>query len=146
MSNPAFEFDHIHIISENPNDSARWYVEKFGADIIEDTLARGAPQIFLELGGKIIIIRGKRTGENPTLAKGVSQYDDFSSHNEWGTDHFGYIYNGDLKEFCAELKEKGVNFPVELKLGVNGSKLCYVSAPDGVSIELMEKAKKKTSL
>ena len=51
MSNPAFTFDHVHIISENPHASARWYVEMFGARIARDTVARGAPQIFVELGG-----------------------------------------------------------------------------------------------
>ena len=39
---------------------------------------------------------------------------------------------------CAELRTKGVTFPVELKKGVGGSLLCYVAAPDGVSIELMQ--------
>ena len=33
MSNPAFKFDHVHIISENPRASAQWYVETFGATI-----------------------------------------------------------------------------------------------------------------
>jgi hypothetical protein len=37
------------------------------------------------------------------------------------------------------LRGKGVSFPVELKRGVNGSLLCYVAAPDGVSIELMQR-------
>jgi hypothetical protein len=46
MSNPAFAFDHIHIISQNPKASANWYVQMFGADIVADTVARGAPQIF----------------------------------------------------------------------------------------------------
>ena len=55
-----------------------------------------------------------------------------------GTDHFGFLYQGDLEAFCAELRAKGVAFPVELKRGVNGSLLCYVAAPDGVSIELMQ--------
>jgi hypothetical protein len=36
------------------------------------------------------------------------------------------------------LRGKGVSFPVELKRGVSGSLLCYVAAPDGVSIELMQ--------
>jgi len=31
-----------------------------------------------------------------------------------------------------------VTFPVELKKGVNGSLLCYVTAPDGMSIELVQ--------
>jgi catechol 2,3-dioxygenase-like lactoylglutathione lyase family enzyme len=138
MSNPAFEFDHIHIISQNPHDSANWYVQMFGADIVADTLSRDTPQIFLELGGKKLVIRGQRPGEDPTVAKEIQPFSDFSSHNEWGTDHFGFVYHGDLRAFCGELQAKGVGFPVALKKGAGGRWLCYVSAPDGVSIELME--------
>jgi catechol 2,3-dioxygenase-like lactoylglutathione lyase family enzyme len=138
MSNPAFKFDHVHIISENPWASAEWYVEMFGATIAADTIARGAPQIFVDLGGMTILIRGRRPGEDPVSARPIRPYADFSSHNVWGTDHFGFMYQGDLAAFCAELRGKGVTFPVELKKGVGGSLLCYVAAPDGVSIELMQ--------
>ena len=138
MSNPAFKFDHVHIISENPHASAAWYVEMLGATIAADTTARGAPQIFVELGGMTILIRGKRPGENPVAARPIRPYADFSSHNGWGTDHFGFMYQGDLAALYDDLRAKGVGFPVELKRGVNGSLLCYVAAPDGVSIELME--------
>jgi catechol 2,3-dioxygenase-like lactoylglutathione lyase family enzyme len=138
MSNPAFTFDHVHILSEDPHASAAWYVEMFGATIAADTVARGAPQIFVELGGMTILIRGIRPGEDPVPARPIRQYDDFSSHNAWGTDHIGFLYRGDLEAFCAGLHAKGVTFPVELKRGVNGSLLCYVAAPDGVSIELMQ--------
>ena len=138
MSNPAFKFDHVHIISENPKASADWYVEMFGAMIVADTVARGAPQIFVGLGGMTILIRGRRQGEAPVAAQPIQPYADFSSHNAWGTDHFGFLYQGDLEAFCAELRGKGVSLPVELKRGVNGSLLCYVAAPDGVSIELMQ--------
>ena len=62
MSNPAFTFDHIHIISQNPHDSANWYVQMFGAEIVADKVAYGAPQIFLELGGKTLVIRGPQRG------------------------------------------------------------------------------------
>ena len=138
MSNPALMFDHIHIISENPKTSAAWYVEMFGATIAAGTSARGAPQIFVELGGMTILIRGRRPGEDPAPARPVRHYADFSSHNAWGTDHFGFMYKGDLTAFYKALLAKGVTFPVELKQGVNGSLLCYVAAPDGVSIELMQ--------
>ena len=37
MSNPAFKFDHVHIISRNPEASANWYVEMFGATITANT-------------------------------------------------------------------------------------------------------------
>ncbi len=138
MSNPAFKFDHVHIISETPRASAEWYVTMFGATIAADTVARGAPQIFVALGGTTILIRGRRPGEEPLPARLVRQYADFSSHNAWGTDHFGFMYQGDLTAFCEALRVKGVHFPVELKRGVGGSLLCYVAAPDGVSIELMQ--------
>jgi catechol 2,3-dioxygenase-like lactoylglutathione lyase family enzyme len=138
MSDPAFKFDHVHIISENPHASARWYVEMFGATIAKDTVARGAPQIFVELGGMTILIRGRRPGEEPAPARPIRPYADFSSHNAWGTDHFGFIYDGDLESLVDKLRAKGVIFPVELKKGVGGNALCYVQAPDGVSIELME--------
>ena len=110
----------------------------FGATIAADTIARGAPQIFVELGGMTILIRGRRPGETPVAARPIQPYADFSSHNGWGTDHFGFMYKGDLEKLCADLRAKGVGFPVELKRGVNGSLLCYVAAPDGVSIELMQ--------
>ena len=138
MSNPAFKFDHVHIISKDPQKYADWYVEMFGAEIAAKTIARGAPQIFVHLGGMTILIRGQRPGEDPVPAKPIRPYGDFSSHNAWGTDHFGFLYQGDLEALCAELRGKGVTFPVELKRGVNGSLLCYVAAPDGVSIELMQ--------
>ncbi len=138
MSNPAFKFDHVHIISNNPKESADWYVEMFGATIVADTVARGAPQIFVDLGGMTILIRGKRPGEAPAAARPIRPYADFSSHDAWGTDHFGFLYQGDLAAFCDELRAKGVSFPVALKRGVGGRLLCYVAAPDGVSIELMQ--------
>ena len=138
MSNPAFTFDHVHIISEDPHRSAAWYVEMFGATIARDGMAYGAPQIAVDLGGMTILIRGRREGEAPTPARPIRPFANFSSHDGWGTDHFGFLYQGDLEAFCAELRGKGASFPVELKRGVSGSLLCYVAAPDGVSIELMQ--------
>ena len=85
-----------------------------------------------------LLIRGRRPGEDPVPARPIQPYSDFSSHNAWGTDHFGFMYKGDLTAFCKELAAKGVSFPVPLKKGVGGALLCYVAAPDGVSIELME--------
>lgn len=138
MSNPAFVFDHVHLISENPRATARWYAETLGARITAETEARGAAQIFVALGGMTILIRGARPGEDPAPARPIRDYADFSSHNARGIDHFGFLYRGDLAAFCAELAAKGVDFPVPLKRGVGGSLLCYVAAPDGVSIELMQ--------
>ena len=44
MSNPAFKFAHVHIISENLRASAEWNVEMFGATITADTIAAAPPR------------------------------------------------------------------------------------------------------
>ena len=138
MSNAAFQFDHVHLISRDPHAAAAWYVEMLGARIARDTVARGAPQIFVELGGMTILSRGRRAGEEPAEPRPIRPFGGFSSHDAWGTDHFGFLYRGDLASLWASLRAKGVAFPVEPKQGVDGSLLCYVAAPDGVSIELMQ--------
>src|SRR3977135_2530496 len=106
MSNSAFKFDHVHIISENPRSSAEWYVEMFGATIAADTIARGAPQIFVELGGMTVLIRGRRPGEAPAPPRPIKPFADFSSHDALGTDHFGFMYQGYLAAFCTGLRAK----------------------------------------
>ncbi len=132
-------FDHIHLISRDPKASAEWYREMFGGEItvVQENL-RGAPQIDVRVGGSTLVIRGQRPGEEPVDTKPMQDFDGYSSHNAWGTDHFGFTYRGDLRAFCTKLKEKGVRMAVEPWEFKPGLVLCYVAAPDGVSIELIQ--------
>ena len=135
----ALAFDHVHLLSRDPLAAANWYQEMFGGEIsaVQEDL-RGAPQIDVRVGGMTVVIRGQRPGEEPVDTKPMQHFDGYSSHDEWGTDHFGFTYRGDLKAFCAQLKEKGVRMAVEPWEFKPGLVLCYVAAPDGVSIELIQ--------
>ena len=137
--NDGIAFDHIHLISRNPQSTADWYREMFGGEVtaVQENL-RGAPQIDVRIGGMTIVIRGRRPGEQPAATKPMQHFDGYSSHDEWGTDHFGFTFRGDLRAFCAELKRKGVRMAVEPWEFKPGMVLCYVAAPDGVSIELIQ--------
>jgi catechol 2,3-dioxygenase-like lactoylglutathione lyase family enzyme len=139
--NHPIAFDHIHLISRDARAAAQWYQEMFGGEIaqVQENL-RGAPQIDLRIGGITLVIRGQRPGEAPSATKPMRAFDGYSSHEEWGTDHFGFTYRGDLRAFCAELKRKGVRMAVEPWEFKPGMVLCYVAAPDGVSIELIQVA------
>jgi catechol 2,3-dioxygenase-like lactoylglutathione lyase family enzyme len=132
-------FDHIHLISRDPKAAADWYREMFGGEVtaVQENL-RGAPQLDVKVGGMTIVIRGQRPGEQPAETRSIRQFDGYSSHDEWGTDHFGFTYRGDLRAFCTELKRKGVRMAVEPWEFKPGMVLCYVAAPDGVSIELIQ--------
>jgi catechol 2,3-dioxygenase-like lactoylglutathione lyase family enzyme len=137
--NHALGFDHIHLISRDPRAAAHWYEEMFGGEItaVQDNL-RGAPQLDVRIGAMTVVIRGARPGEQPATTRPMRAFDGYSSHDEWGTDHFGFTYRGDLRAFCDELKRKGVRMAVEPWEFKPGMVLCYVAAPDGVSIELIQ--------
>lgn len=138
LSNFALRFDHVHLISEDPGSAANWYVEMLGAEVVSEYKLRDAPQINVSLGAVTVIIRGKRSGETPQKTNSIHHFPGYSSHNEWGMDHFGFIYEGDLQAYCDELRAKGAEFAVEPWEFSAGSLLCYLSAPDGVSIELVQ--------
>ena len=138
----SLTFDHIHLISADPKAAAAWYEDILGAEIAGEYALRGAPQINVRLGGMTVIIRGARPGEEPVATRAMRDFGEaterYSSHNEWGADHFGYTYDGDLNRFCEELRAKGATFAVEPWEFSRGGLLCYLSAPDGVSIEIVQ--------
>jgi catechol 2,3-dioxygenase-like lactoylglutathione lyase family enzyme len=132
-------FDHIHLISRDPWAAAQWYCEMFGGEIAaEQPNLRGAPQLDVRIAGMTVVIRGQRPGEVPATTRPMQAFDGYSSHNEWGTDHFGFTYKGDLRAFCDKLKSKGAKMAVEPWEFKPGMVLCYVSAPDNVSIEMIQ--------
>ena len=141
MSDTRIVFDHIHIISEDPQSTASWYADMLGGKITGVSELRGAPQISVALEGATILVRGQRPGEQPARTNSLQFFTDFVSHDQWGTDHFAFRVHGDLDEFCVNLKKKGATFSVEPHDSIGstwGARLAYLEAPDGVSIELLQ--------
>jgi lactoylglutathione lyase len=131
-------FHHIHLISEDAHTTAKWYVDNLGATLNDEIVFQGAPQFNISIAGLILLIRGVRPGENPSAPSPMQDFETFSSHNTMGTDHFGFNYQGDLRAYCEELRAKGVRFSVEPWEIALGILICYIAAPDGVSIELVK--------
>jgi catechol 2,3-dioxygenase-like lactoylglutathione lyase family enzyme len=130
MANATVTFDHNHVISQDPAATAGWYVDKLGGSITRTTEVGGAPQIYVAFGdGAMVIVRGKRTGESVGA----------KSELEWGIDHFGMRVHGDFDGFCAGLRAKGVQFSMEPTVMNPTTRIAFINAPDGVSIELLER-------
>lgn len=138
MGDLGVTFDHIHIISRDPAAAAAWYADMLGGEIAKVGETRGAPQISVVFGSVTILVRGQRAGEQPGAKNSLRHFDGFISHDEWGTDHFGFTVLGDLDEFCAALGQKGATFSVEPYDFLPGSRIAYVEAPDGVTVELVQ--------
>jgi catechol 2,3-dioxygenase-like lactoylglutathione lyase family enzyme len=127
MADASLAFDHVHLISKDPQAAAGWYVENLGGELVRSATTLGAPQIHISFGGAMIIVRGQRPAE---LASGKSGL-------EWGIDHFGLQVKGDFDAFCAALRAKGATFSLEPTDFNATTRIAFVNAPDGVSIELL---------
>jgi lactoylglutathione lyase len=129
MANASLAFDHVHVIAKDPHAAAGWYVDKLGGELVKSAVTHGAPQIYLSFGGAMIIVRGQRPGE---LARDKATL-------EWGADHFGFQVKGDFDGFCDGLRAKGVTFSMEPTDINPATRIAFIDAPDGVSIELLSR-------
>jgi len=125
----TLSFDHVHVISQDPRASADWYADRLGGTITKSATVHEAPQIYVSFGEAFIIVRGQRPGES---AKDKTNF-------EWGADHFGFQVKGNFDEFCAGLRAKGVKFSMEPTDINPATRIAFIDAPDGVSIELLSR-------
>ncbi len=118
---PTYTFDHIHLISPDPEKTADFYEKVFGAKKSIRDLGGGRKAVAVDLNGTKILIRGKNEGEaeKPSL------------------DHYG-IRTDNLEKAVAELKKQGITFTMEIRQLRPDMKISFLRTPDGVSIELQE--------
>ncbi|HTP97278.1 MAG TPA: VOC family protein [Burkholderiales bacterium] len=129
MAETSLAFDHVHLVSRDPHATAAWYVAKLGGRIARTMERGGAPQIYVSLGGPMVIVRGQRSAEQAADKPGL----------QWGVDHFGLQVSGDFDDYCDGLRRKGVGFSLEPTDIDPDTRIAFIDAPDGVSIELLRR-------
>jgi lactoylglutathione lyase len=125
-----FTWDHIHLRTTNPEAMAAWFETMLGAEVIR-TMQQDAPRIDLKLGGADVFIMPVKDGDRINVAP-TSPYR--------GLDHFGLAVIG-IDAVAAELKAKGAEFTMEPTTVRPGVRVCFLRAPEGVSVELLERSK-----
>jgi lactoylglutathione lyase len=121
-------WEHIHLKSPDPAATAQWYEDKLGADIIRTPLPDGSTRYDLDLTGQKIFIA--RSDPASTGASPQTPY--------MGLEHFGLTVEN-IDAAVAELKGKGVAFTVEPKTIRPGVRIAFLTAPQNVSIELIQR-------
>ena len=123
----TYTYDHIHLRSREPMETAKYFETMFGAEIIESVQSDGQPRIDLDVNGLTIFIAA---ADESTPAGPVDPH--------LGLDHFGFKVE-DIEPAAAELKEKGAEFdlePMQLRPDI---KIAFVRAPGDVRIELVQR-------
>ena len=122
-----YTYDHIHLLSQEPMETARYFNEMFGARIVESVQSDGNPRVDLDLNGLDIFIARCAPETIPS-----------ADHPHQGLDHFGLRVEN-LDEAADELRANGAEFtsePHEIRPGV---RIAFVVAPGNIRIELLEK-------
>jgi catechol 2,3-dioxygenase-like lactoylglutathione lyase family enzyme len=118
---PNHRFHHTHLISPDPEKTAQFYVQNFGAEKGASLkMPGGATSVPLVLNGSRILVGSPRT-QPP----------------RYGLDHFG-IATDDIETTVRELKSNGARFQTEITEIRPGVRIAFFYAPDNVLIELIE--------
>lgn len=124
----TFTWEHIHLRSPDPAATADWYQDKLGAEVIRTPQADGSTRYDLNLTGQKIFI-----AKADPAATGPSPQTPYM-----GLDHFGLTVK-DIDAAVEELRAKGVPFTMEPKTIRPGVRIAFLTAPQDVSIELIQR-------
>jgi lactoylglutathione lyase len=126
----AFEFDHVHLKSPDPAETADWYVKAFNFTVLSDTV-RVFGDRFVRcqtVDGVTVSISNERTGEE--LGAG-------NADAHMGIEHFGVKVDDIDAEIArltglgAVLKEGPIQVP-------NGPRIAFIETPVDVRVELLQ--------
>ena len=124
----AFKYDHVHLRSPDPEETARYYEKMFGAEIIRSVQSDGRDRIDLNLGGLTVFI----AKADPDKV-GAPPEPPFQ-----GLEHLGLAVHP-IDEAVAELKKKGAEVTREPTTIRPGVRIAFIRGPQNVHIELLDR-------
>jgi catechol 2,3-dioxygenase-like lactoylglutathione lyase family enzyme len=116
----TFGTHHVHVKTRDPKQTTQFYVDNLGATLIADMGARGYR---VNLHGLQLNITGL--------------IDTQRREQHYGLEHIA-VDTDDYSGTLAQFRAKGVRILEELPPN-NGRRVCFLEAPDGVQIEVIEK-------
>ena len=116
----AFGIHHVHVKTRDPKQTMQFYVDNLGATLIAEVGPRGYR---VNLHGLQINI--------------TTLIDTQKREQHHGIEHIA-LDTDDYSATLARLRANGVRVLEELP-PTNGRRVCFLEAPDGAQIELIEK-------
>jgi lactoylglutathione lyase len=124
-----FSYDHVHLRSPNPDETAAYYERMFGAEVIKSIQSDGRERVDMRLGGVMMFI-AKVDPDAELAEKPAGSY--------VGLDHLGLRVRN-IDAVCDELKAKGAEFTVEPKTIRPGVRIAFVRGPQNVLVEILDR-------
>jgi catechol 2,3-dioxygenase-like lactoylglutathione lyase family enzyme len=124
-----FAYDHVHLRSPDPEETARYYERMFGAEIIKSVQSDGRERVDMKLGGVMMFVAKVEPDQALATKPGNSYV---------GLDHLGLRVRN-IDTVCEELKAKGAEFTVAPKTIRPGVRIAFVRGPQNVLIEILDR-------
>ena len=124
----AFKYDHVHLRSPDPEETARYYEKMFGAEIIRSVQSDGRERIDLNLGGLTVFIA--KADPDKVSAPPEPPFQ--------GLEHLGLAVHP-IDEAVTELKKKGAEVTREPTTIRPGVRIAFIRGPQNVHIELLDR-------
>ena len=121
---PFYTFDHVHLMSRDPDRLVEFLRRMFGATVIATPEVRGVKTVLLGFQGRRVHVTGGELADGP-------------AEPHYGVDHFG-LSTDDMEAAVADLKAKGACFSQEPAAPRPGVKTAEIIGPDNVRIELVQ--------
>jgi len=116
----AYAVQHVHIKTRDPKQTSQFYIDNFGATMKAEIPGRG---FRLDLHGLQLNITTLIASQN--------------HEQHYGIEHIA-VQTDDYPGTLAKLKANGVRILEEMPPN-NGRHVCFLEAPDGAQMELIEK-------
>ena len=115
----AFKLNHVHLKTQNPDQTAKFYVDNLGAEMVAQ----------LGNGGYRLNLHG--------VTLNVTNFAENQKRQQvYGMEHFA-LNTDDMDGALAKLKANGAKVLEEMVSG-NGRRICFLEGPDGVQLEIIE--------
>lgn len=125
---PNYQYDHVHLVSPDPEKTARFYETMFNARILSTrTLADGRTVVDLDLNGWPFRVMDRQAASEAALS---------DPEQIVGLGHI-CLKTDDMEASIRHFRKNGVSIS-NLDQPRPGFKILFVLAPDNVMIELLE--------
>jgi len=125
---PEFRWDHLHLRSPDPETTAQYYIDVFGATPVNKVEVGGNVRMIVSLAGLNLFIE-QVLPETPAPPQPP----------HLGLEHIGLAVTN-MDAVCAELKARGAEFVVDPHSPRPGLRIAFVRAPENVRVELLERS------
>ena len=118
-----FKLSHLHVKTQDPQKTVKWWVENFGAKTVSEGTPSGST-VQIDLHGIRVNVSSFVEGQ--------------TRPQKYGLEHIAIsVPTNDLNNLLSKLKTNGARLLEESTNPRTGRRVCFIETPEGIQVEIM---------